>query len=135
MSTFEEELTQEVVKELTLIKQHATPEQISRLDLDVLMPDSPENCIYGQMTGFCYGKEADKLIRKCVTIVTRSGDLIPDDAFELRKQENYFTALEMYIFHAEEFTLADIIKFLKGEIDTIDLPLYQLGPFDIDDED
>lgn len=61
------EFLEEVAKEARAIKKHASLEQRMQLNFEKLNPNSPGDCIYGQMLGSCESKRAKKLIDKCCT--------------------------------------------------------------------
>lgn len=67
--TSEEEFLSLVMQEIENIKLHATPDQINRLDFSTLHPESYNDCIYGQMTGFCRSPIAAELINACTPVV------------------------------------------------------------------
>lgn len=65
MSYLKEKFLSDVVAEAVNIKQNASTEEISKLDLNTIDPESYHSCIYGQMTGNCTSNRAHELIFKC----------------------------------------------------------------------
>lgn len=111
------ELKRAVLKEVEALKKHATPEQISRLNLFEIDPMSTTNCIYGQMTGDCFSEEAGKLVRLCAMPYSDSISEFksPWDQF-IDFEVRSFTALEFYITFAEQSCLKKIVLFLQDEL-------------------
>ena len=118
-------LKDRVLLEIENIKKYATPEQLDRLNLDSFNPNSPERCIYGLMCGSCFNLDALKLMQKCTTpyskkifIYVKSKTkhfLISAKQFPTDRD---FTALEYYIVNYPKDNI-NIIKYLKGEIETL----------------
>lgn len=109
----------EVLIELEGIKARATKEEINRLNFD---HRKPAYCIYGQMTGTCNSDRAIEIYGKNYEEISReyNEDLVIFDKQDFSKG-NWFTALEKYLFMVEAPVHEEIIKFLKGEVETIKL--------------
>lgn len=115
-------LKQRVLEEATLLKQHATPEEIELLDIDELDPNQPSNCIYGQMTGDCFSPRAHELLSKCAVwpysielenyIKTQMG-LKRWMIFRNKTWEG-FSPIEYYIYHRES-KIPALVNYLKGK--------------------
>ena len=139
-----EQFHEEVLQEAKNIKQHATPEEISRLDFETLDPTKLKSCIYGQMTGNCDSYRGIELIEKCAIRFVRDSSIsyIRIEGFE-RIQEHisgatvhdlynkrpsrfdrgdvsHYSTIESYIFlpYANN---AGLIAFIKGEAETVEL--------------
>lgn len=110
MYDMSESFKRKVREEIEHIKDFATEEEINRLDFDTFSQESRVKCIYGQMTGRCDSKRARELCAKTFKYVYEDGV----------KGEN-FTALEVYIYNVGRYNSHKILKYLKGEIDTIEL--------------
>jgi hypothetical protein len=129
--TQNEQLVELVVAEALYIKQHATGEEISRLDIQHLDPNNIYSCIYGQMTGSCYSDRACSLIEACcVSVFTSYGNAEPlDKNKKVRKTKDfstraYFSPIEHFILKDENFengNNAALVAFLRGESDTLTL--------------
>lgn len=102
------------------------------------------NCIYGQMTGYCYSLRAAMLINSCCIRFFRNG-IMPEifeehttfekiknavngttvDDFigkrcDLLGESTHFSAIEAYILLSEAKN-ANLIAFLRGETDNLEL--------------
>jgi len=138
-----EQFLADVRTEVESLKQNATPEEVARLNIEDFNPMNMSKCIYGQMTGSCENKRAKELMDKACVRVTR------DDS---RKFENksfdevagkingeytqqtwkprgwhdrdydYLSMVEAYIF-LKGSSPKNIMDYLKGEVDTLELPL------------
>jgi len=62
-------LTDLVKSEAAFLKVNATPAELARLNFDNTDPENRHQCIYGQMTGDCYGDRAALLIQTCCQYV------------------------------------------------------------------
>jgi hypothetical protein len=114
----------EVKAELDNIKAKATKEELSNLNIDRFNHNRNSRCIYGQMTGDCDSRRAMELAPK---IYHRLGD---GDKHGFAKQDfqkreglnqNYYTALEKYLFMVKKPTHSKIIDYLTGKINNIQL--------------
>lgn len=145
-----EQFLKDVMHEIEMIKLHADQEEKNRLDFGSFNPEYATDCIYGQMTGSCRSARAKKLMElSCIRVMdidnsnfTR-GISIEDDDFQINgeytgqtwgesyisgsegtfrwgRDFRYLSALEGYIF-SKEAKNEEIIKYLKGEIDTLEL--------------
>lgn len=120
-----EEFFKYTLEEINNIKKHATPEEISKLDIDNLDPSSSYGCIYGLMTGNCNSDRAYELIKLCATsTLSWSLHAFKEDYITSRPPRgfsgNSYTCLEACIY---SFPLnnPEIIEYLKG--DTTELRL------------
>lgn len=114
-----------VLKELINIKKHATKEEINRLNIFELNPNDQEHCIYGQMTGNCFGYRAEELIGLCcitnTSFVNISTTVTESQNRKPRNIRFYcFTYLE-HCINNYKHNNENIIKFLKSEINEIKL--------------
>jgi hypothetical protein len=119
----------DIIKHVTLeienIKLYATKEQLKKLNFQRLNPENSALCIYGQMTGYCEGKNGLKLINQCCSKLTELGlDLAP-----LRKgvrRNNLHVENEAYSF-LEAFIIRypknnqRIIDYLKGKKEKLEI--------------
>lgn len=69
MNKYLKELVELVKDEAKKLRKHATQDQKDSLNYYNLDVTSPSFCVYGQMTGYCYSREALDLIRKCAVRV------------------------------------------------------------------
>ena len=52
-----------------MLKEHATKEELNKLNFTYFDPQSPTACIYGQMAGQCTSIRANELMNKsCVRV-------------------------------------------------------------------
>ena len=139
MYTFDN-LIDDVKKEAAALKVHATKEELGRLDVQTFCANDFDRCIYGQMTGNCASKRANKLISTCcqVYINNESYDRHKSDipgfrhSFKLsalnRLRNNnqdwveliYLSPIEAYIMRPDAKN-ANLIAYLKGETETLEL--------------
>jgi hypothetical protein len=97
----------DVTAEVKAIKKMATSKEIERLDFETFNPKLPRFCIYGQLTGYCRNKRANKLIKSCC-----KREIIID-YLDLSPLENYIT------YSGSKNKM--IIDYLKGDIKTLKL--------------
>jgi len=126
-----------VKQEAKNIKENATPREIKKLNIEWLDPADVEQCIYGQMTGSCYSKRANKLIVKCATKVYKAIGSQPLEDVELNgkpklvldRSEEYHSPIEIFIYHHgyekgsidREGNIKRLINYLKGVTKTLSL--------------
>ncbi len=109
----------EVKAEIKHLKEHATAEEIGRLNFETFCGQNSRSCIYGQMTGNCHSSRAVELYHKSIHILFIEGDKViihegtPDDA--------KLTSMEKYLFHSSKTEHGKIINYLKGKCDKLDL--------------
>lgn len=137
-----DDLKDDVKKEAEALRVHATSEELGRLNLVAFDPSLPGTCIYGQMTGSCTTARAHSLINKCCVSMVDNREYDPDvSGFssiitkapvskgwmnKIRTENEYSTylkylsAIEAYILLPEAKN-ANLIAFLRGEIETLDL--------------
>jgi hypothetical protein len=112
--TTTEELRKLVTAEATNLKEHATPDELNRLNINTFNPDSPINDIYGQLTGDTWGERA-------IELRSLSSKPYSDDLLEYKnpKRDVYIrggseSPISCYIL-CENAKNADLIRFLKGQ--------------------
>lgn len=140
----------DVMHEIEMLKLHTTQEEKESLFFGNLDPDSPSECIYGQMFDGCYTPRAKKMMDKCCIRVMDLANIpgrftiakgveINDEAFNINgtnrgqgwktsflprngrlRNYNHLSALEGYIF-TKGAKNKEIIQYIKGEIPTLDL--------------
>lgn len=137
-----EQFLEDVRKEVDAVKLNATPNEIARLEFKKLEPTSFTRCIYGQMTGDCQSLRASELILLCCpryfennlgnyesledAVGEVNGKQIagigsPEKLYQHRSDWLiHLSALEAYIL-APEAKSENLIAYLKGETDTLDL--------------
>lgn len=129
---FLQELIPLVKEEAEKIKQHATPEELAKLDPEEIEGRSPTKCIYGQMTGDCNSKRAIELIHLCCqkAYIDGIGDehnnrdylnghpshIVAETPFR-RRDNTYLSPVERMLFgDTGDDTAGTIIaQYLKGE--------------------
>lgn len=140
-----EKFIADVTVEANNIKIYATEEEKSRLNSKLLEPSSSKQCIYGQMTGSCFNDRAIELISKCTPRYFTDGAMPylfngaakfesiaqhvcdePVEDFRKRRttlycEVRYFSAIETFISMRSSTSNENIIKYIKGEIETLEL--------------
>ena len=114
-------LKQRVLEELTLLKQHATTEEISLLNEIPINPSSHEECIYGAMTGDCFSERAHELLSKCARPYSKSVDVLIPTKMGVKRwikvrevKETFFSPVEYYIYQREE-NIPFLTDYLLGK--------------------
>jgi hypothetical protein len=119
------EFIEEVRVEIEHIKAKATWREKNKLDFSKFSVNSPWNCIYGLMTGDCRSARAKKLYPKtyaCTGKLAQSSRIpFSNQDFEQIDGANHFTPLEKYLFMVKKPTHQNIIAYLKGEVETLEL--------------
>lgn len=135
MTYTKKQFLEDVAAEATALKEHATPEELARLDIKKFDPQHQRRCIYGLATGDCRSDRAVELITKCCPRFIHSMALYKialgehdgsDEAFSVipqfvngkkwdgEKNLKYVSTIETYIYLPEAQN-ANLIAFLKGE--------------------
>lgn len=116
-----------VMDELQNIKNNATQEEISKLNLYEFNPTISDGCIYGQLTGNCFSRRSRELM-ELGSVKSFSEDLDSFNNIKMSRPKiinsassRAFTALEFYICHVPKNMHTSMFQFLKGEIETIEL--------------
>lgn len=129
-------LKRQVAREANLLKKYATKEELDRLNAKLLKPFKEDGCIYGQMTGDCFGSRATDLIHKCAVpaanhISSVSGAFLNPVKLWVKRAWNgvrgrgrllagKLTAIEAYI--AERGSKKDkLIDYLQGRTEVLDI--------------
>lgn len=136
MTYTKEQFLSDVKAEAVALRQHATKEELGRLDADWMDPNDFTSCIYGQMTGNCNSKRAIELMQKCCTRFFKNlykefyvfddvSSAVNGEKCDLSGRKNdempkYFSAVETYIFTDEEKN-ENLISYLRGETDDLNL--------------
>lgn len=130
-------IKRQVAREANLLKKHATKEELDRIDFFTLNPFSKLNCIYGQMTGDCYGKRATSLIKNCAVPVASSISKSSASTFLLpvknwvkkawhtvsdkrKVVDGRFSAIEYYIA-LPDANIIGLTNYLQGRSEVLDL--------------
>ena len=120
-----QELITLVIDEADKLKQHATAEELARLDLPIRSND-PYRCIYGLLARGCTTDRAIELLRLCaIPYSSNLQDFVePTETFEPKSRTerigriDVFSAIEFYIFRRFS-KKAPLVKYLKGEHETL----------------
>lgn len=143
-----EELHEAVLHEATALRQHATPEEINRLNILDLDPGLTTQCIYGQMTGHCGTPRAKELMSQCCkrvfdynfsppsydekeALAALNGEFQGQGWLEETtkfyngqrihiRNWSYLSAIEGYILLSNS-NQKGLIAYIKGETDTLKL--------------
>ena len=98
-------LKQRVLEELTLLKQHATTEEISLLNEIEINPARHDTCIYGAMTGSCFSDRAHELLSKCATPYSQTIYILKPTKMGVKRwmkvrerKETFYSPIEYYIY-------------------------------------
>lgn len=138
-----EQFHEDVRAEADALKEHATADELARLDSSELDPSAFEGCIYGQMTGDCTSLRASELIFACCKRYVHNKGIVGsfervseyvngetiegvDSAIALKNARDknacleYLSSIESYIM-LEDANNENLIAYLKGETDTLGL--------------
>lgn len=131
----------DVKHEINMLKKLATPEELSNLNFDTFNYRSESKCIYGQMTGSCESNRAEELMdASCIRVMNVRGGVnnVEGKTFtEIKSKINgentgqgwyksnyrnysHLSVLEAYI-SLKDAKNEHIIKYLKGEVETLKL--------------
>lgn len=129
-----EEMKALATEEAVKLKEHATKEELGKLNLKRLDPRISNTCIYGQMTGYCSGQRANELIMLCANRVynVRESDTAQDAklngephqiAGDKTRHAYYQSPIEILIYdeNGGKGDAAKLISFLKDETQTLEL--------------
>lgn len=136
MTYTKEQFIDDVKAEAKALREHATKEELGRLDFNNLDPNDKRYCIYGLMTGNCNSERAIELITKCCTRYFHNNDVMGNmSSFEIAAQRvnggtcdlasargleiRYFSSIETYIFFGDR--KRNLIAYLRGETDDLNL--------------
>lgn len=129
-----------VKKEAQALIVHATKRERAVLSFERLDPLSENLCVYGQMTGDCFGDRANYLIDTCAPIVYSAGtngsalqsatlNGRPNGQRKIRigllmSEIKYFSPIEVFIATKnknQQAQSAALIAFLREETSTLDI--------------
>lgn len=131
------ELNNLVLEEAKALKESATKLERRRLDINGLKATTFDNCIYGQMTGHCFGSRAIKLIERCAPkllngkIGFETTSIEKRTAFEGKKREQaqecytssyHWSPIEVFITRGVNQKNGNnecLVAFLKGQTDSL----------------
>lgn len=136
-----EQFIWDVINEALAIRENATQEERNNLNYFELNASNIHKCIYGQMTGHCNSDRSLELIRKCCTryfkqVALRSWSTIDyvlsnvngvrvDRDFEANRKARmsmqHFSAVEIFIATGHRSLNANLIAYLRGETDELDI--------------
>ncbi len=126
------ELLKLVIEEAVNLKNNASLQELSNLNFNTLNPSYSNECIYGQMTGDCFGKRATYLIEKSCELVIedniRLGHNLISDTVEPKGVSRYlyFSPIEEFVYTVYNRTNGNnerLVDFLKGKTDKLELSL------------
>lgn len=119
-----------VIKEINNIKINATKEEIDKLNIETLTPSDGYQCIYGQMTGYCFNFRAVELIQLCCKTKTSFYGLLYNETQDVKPRQvkprqvnkniNSFSYLEHFISNYKENN-KNIIDYIKEKTETLTL--------------
>lgn len=112
-----------VLKEIINLKKYATQEELDNLNINKLIPDLNDNCIYGQLTGNCFSERATRLIIKCCTSSVSFDTIKSEETtkYKPREDNRYTYSFLEHCINTYCHNNTNIIAFLKSEINTITL--------------
>lgn len=120
-----EELNAMTLEELVTIKANARAEEIKRLNFETFSNVVSNACIYGQMTGSCISMRArqiyPKIFRHLNIEYTYGIQKVSSMESQNFEPGDSFTPLEKYLLLVDEAQHKEVIKYLKGEVETIEL--------------
>lgn len=112
-----------VLEEAGKLRRFATLEERQRLTIRQIEPDSPQDCIYGQMTGYCFSKRAAELLAQCAVPYSYKpfrfapptrADFIKPPTEDFRN----FSPVECYILTSSA-KIIPLAEFIRGDRDTL----------------
>lgn len=105
-----------VVKEATNLKESATTAELARLDFDTLNHRYFDTCIYGQMTGDCFGSRAFQLLKECTTPYScGTREFVKPELGFTDEYTRSFSPIEFYISQPDAQNDM-LVAYLKGDI-------------------
>lgn len=121
-------LAELVIAEATALRKLTTDREKQKLslNLDELLPNNTDRCIYGQMTDNCFSRRANELILKCATRVyeipagvwfsTLSESVLNGKPTKVPDRKiAYFSPIEKYIFITKsEKGKQALLEYIKG---------------------
>lgn len=122
------ELCTRAIKEARNLRKFATKEEINSLEFKTFDANSPEDCIYGQMTSDCFSKRSKNLIINCCekVYIAEGGCLIeraelngkPYHKMQRTNGYGYFSPIEVLILQGDKNNQKEngrrIIEYLKS---------------------
>jgi len=117
-----ESLKQLVRDEAARLREFATVEERGRLDIKKLDWGDSKICFYGLLTGNCFSERARELLNLCAVpfSFTLTEYIEPKHASFRHPNARDFSPIEFYICQRYAKN-AELIAYLKGETDTLDL--------------
>ncbi len=127
-----------VKQEAKKLKEIAKPIELKKLDFENLESDNRNKCVYGQMTGDCFNKRAEKLIMTVCERVYTSGNFngisdsklngkpLPNRLVEdgCERRINYYSSIEVFIYNEKNQKNGNnkrLINYLNGTTKTLRL--------------
>lgn len=131
MTYTKEQFLKDVAAEAKALREHATKEELGRLQLHALDPMHTDYCVYGLMTGDCQSDRACDLIGNCCQrFFVNEGVQLPKTVTTILKRVNgkklksvkedrafainHLSAIEVYIGQSNAQN-KNLIAYLRGE--------------------
>ena len=108
-----------VQNEIINLKKHATKSELSRLNINTFNGHSGDNCIYGQMTHYCFNNRASELIKACCDKIYIPGRYTPDNHLGLNgspkdlPRNKFWSPIEVEVAKLNKKVNINIINQLK----------------------
>lgn len=120
MTYTKEQFLDDVKAEAKALREHATKEELGKLDIRNLDANNPHCCVYGQLTGDCDSDRATVLMKRCANVYF----MTPTDGLNFCVTEKFaycnWSPIECYI-RLPQAQNANLIVYLRGETDDLNL--------------
>lgn len=116
-----------VKEEANNLRINATVDEIGRLDIERLNPQSSTLCVYGQMTGDCESDRSIELINSCCSsrILNvkynnfnsrsfRKGHRFNNNVSGIRADKMLFSPIEIFLWYSTENDRVRLVEYIKG---------------------
>lgn len=109
-----------VIQEAKLIRKHATTEELDKISVESLDGHYEHTCVYGLMTGSCFGLRATELLNKCAKpyLIDLGGRKRSQSILFTRGHSRDFSPIEAYIFRKTS-KKKPLVEYLRGERKTL----------------
>lgn len=119
-----------LIAEINDIKKLSTPDELARLTTENLQSTSLTHSIFGQLTGYSLSDRAQDIQPK----VFGGLNFTHSDGWKLDIEAGQYTILERYMMLANKTSQENVIRYLKGEVDTLILDFTNISQYLVNDE-
>lgn len=119
--------------EAAKLREVITKKEAVNLDFNYLDGQSMNQCVYGQLTGYCFSARAQNLILKCCQqVYTPNKEQMyelknailngkPHKVVSKNRHESYYSPIEKWLIVSTKKAQKNLIQYLKKEVDTLDI--------------